>query len=118
MMNLISTLARRAVRARKTSWPVLNGFSEGKSLQLPAGELIAEEGVLLLRDSAAESGHRAVPGCDEAWIALRLDDRAGWYAVWCPHATRWEVLSFEVEQAAVPYARRIEGRSQRGRRAQ
>jgi hypothetical protein len=118
MMKLISTLARRAIRPRTSSWPVLNGFSEGRSLQLPAGELIAEEGVLLLRDSNTESGHRAVPGCDEAWIALKLDQRAGWYAIWCPHAARWEVLSFEVEQAAVPYARRSEGKSQRGRRAQ
>lgn len=113
MMKLMSALTER-LSGRGTSWPVLNGFSEGRSLRLPPGELIADEGVLL---HDAGSGRYAQPSCDEAWIALRLEEQLGWYAVWCPYATRWEVLSFELEKSAVPYARRIMARGPLSRSA-
>jgi len=103
MLYLFSMLNRRRVRRRRPQLPVFDGFSEGRALRLPRGELIAEEGVCLLRDPG---GEHLLPRQDEAWIALRLDEGHGWYALWCPHALRWEVLSFEVERAAVPYARR------------
>jgi hypothetical protein len=103
MFHLFSVLTRRRRRAQRSRLPVLDGFSEGRRLCLPPGDLIAEEGVCLLHDRL---GEHVLPRHDEAWVALRLDQGIGWYALWCPHALRWEVLSFEVEHAAVPYARR------------
>jgi len=110
VLFMYSMLTRRRARRPRPQLPVFDGYSEGRALRLPPGELIAEEGVCLVRH---RGGAHLLPRQDEAWVALRLDHGSGWYALWCPHALRWEVLSFEVERAAVPYARRRGGLHQR-----
>ena len=74
--------------------PTLDRFSPGPSLRLPPGRVLLHEGVQLQPDSASTDRARALSA--QAWIAGR-DERGGWYAQWCPHDLRWEVLSFELQ---------------------
>lgn len=107
MASLAGLLWRRG---GETAWPALDGFSSGRTLSLPAGEVFALEGVRLL--PPARLGNRVEPSCEEAWIAGR-DGEECWYAVWCPYADRWEILRFEQAQPA----RREPARTQRAGRA-
>jgi hypothetical protein len=95
VMAGLAGLLRR--RGGESAWPALDGFSGGRTLTLPAGEVFALEGVRLL--SPAKRGNRVEPSCEEAWIAGR-DGEECWYAVWCPYADRWEILRFEQAQQA------------------
>jgi hypothetical protein len=80
-----------------------DGFCPGECLPLPPGEVFAEEAVRVFRD--AESGVAVAIG-DEAWVAVQVDRRTVWYAMWCPYDSGWEVLSIEMEPQPEPAAGR------------
>ncbi len=93
MMQLISLLLRRSRRDRTSNHSVSDGFSRGALLHLPAGRILAEEGV-------SRGGRSVTPVCEEAYVVVRLDHATHCYATWYPPAARWELQRIEAGRAA------------------
>jgi hypothetical protein len=82
---------------------------EGRRLRLPAGTILAEQGLAHQRD--ASGGHTVMALLDEAYVVLRLDLHCCWYATWQPYLGSWELLHLdEEEQAAAEEAPALSAR--------
>jgi hypothetical protein len=72
---------------------VPQGFCKGRSLMLPRGEVVAEDGVQHSLDSRAV--HTVAPVSGEAYVVVKLPDHTQWYATWLPYSGEWELLRLE-----------------------
>jgi len=71
-----------------------------RSLRLPAGIIIAEQGLRHQPDAAR--GHAVTALLDEAYVVMQLDNRSRWYATWRPYPGNWDLLHLdEEEQTAI-----------------
>ena len=76
----------------------MDGPYRSRSLPLPAGTIVAEQGLQHLLDAP---GGRAVTALlDEAYVVMQLLDRGRWYAAWQPYLGRWDRLHLVAEDAA------------------
>lgn len=91
MRRLISLLLRR--RGRTSSGGASDGYSKGALLRLPAGRILAEEGV-------SRGGRSVTPACEEAYVVVQLNRGTHCYATWYPLAARWELQHIEAGRAA------------------
>jgi hypothetical protein len=71
-----------------------------RTLRLPAGTIVAEQGLLHLR--GAPGGHAVVALLDEAYVVVRLGQGHCWYATWQPYLGSWELLHLEEENQPGP----------------
>ena len=93
MMQLISLLLQRIRRNPASGRGLSDGFSRGALLRLPAGQILAEEGV-------SRGGRSVMPVCEEAYVVIRLNRSTHCYATWYPVAARWELQHIEAGRAA------------------
>ena len=75
-----------------------DGPYKGRSLPLPAGTIVAEQGLRHLHDTPG--GHAVTAQLDEAYVVMQLLDRGRWYAAWQPYLGRWDLLHLDEEDAA------------------
>ena len=79
--------------SRSASVPAGEGFCKGASLPLPAGEVIAADGV---QYQPGGSGQLSVaPSWDEAYVIVQLHDGVRWQATWLPYAGQWQTQRLE-----------------------
>jgi hypothetical protein len=88
MLNSLRKLLHPA-----TPPPVAEHAWRGIALRLPAGTIVAEQGLRHLTDHA---GARTVQALmDEAYVVVRTHDQSHWYATWLPYAGGWDLLRLE-----------------------
>jgi len=75
-----------------------DGPYKSRSLPLPAGTIVAEQGLRHLHDTPG--GHAVTAQLDEAYVVMQLLDRGRWYAAWQPYLGRWDLLHLDEEDAA------------------
>ncbi len=70
------------------------------SLPLPAGIIVAEQGLRHVHD---EPGiHAVTAALDEAYVVMQLDNHRRWYATWQPYLGSWDLLYLDaVDEAAI-----------------
>ena len=73
-----------------------DGPYRNRSLPLPAGIIIAEQG--LCHQPEAASGRAVTALLDEAYVVMQLDNRSRWYATWQPYPGNWDLLHLDEEE--------------------
>ena len=68
------------------------------SLPLPAGTIVAEQGLRHVHE--APGIHAVTALLDEAYVVMRLDNRCRWYATWQPYLGSWDLLHLDAEDEA------------------
>ncbi len=77
-----------------------SGNDRQRPLRLPAGVIVAEQG--LQHRSEAGGGRSVTALLHEAYVVMRLDNRSSWYATWQPRLGDWELLHLDEEPQAAP----------------
>ncbi|MFI4979441.1 MAG: hypothetical protein ACHQIO_03760 [Nevskiales bacterium] len=73
----------------------VDGPYRSRSLPLPAGTIVAEQGLRHLHD--APGVHTVTALLDEAYVVVQLDPHRRWYATWQPYLGNWELLHLDAE---------------------
>ena len=76
----------------------MDGPYRSRSLPLPAGIIVSEQGLRHLHD--APGGHAVTAHLDEAYVVMQLLNRSRWYAAWQPYLGRWDLLLLDEEDSA------------------
>ena len=71
------------------------GPYRSRSLPLPAGAIVAEQGLRHLHE--APGVHAVTALLDEAYVVVQLDRHRRWYATWQPYLDSWELLHLDAE---------------------
>lgn len=72
-----------------------DGPYRGRSLLLPAGAIVAEQGLRHVQETPGV--HAVTAALDEAYVVVQLDRHRRWYATWQPYLDSWELLHLDAE---------------------
>ena len=73
----------------------MDGPYRSRSLPLPAGSIVAEQGLRHAQDMPGV--HAVTAALDEAYVVVQLDQHRRWYATWQPYLDSWELLHLDAE---------------------
>lgn len=77
---------------------LVDGRYRSPSLPLPAGTIVAEQGLHHVHDTPGI--HTVTALLDEAYVVVQLDDQHRWYATWQPYLGSWDLLHLDAEDRA------------------